>query len=290
MPKHAIQALTLVLEQKVFELLPGCTASTRLEASGVEIVDDRLLIVMDNLEQVASIPFQRDPLTLGKGRFVGQQGVNGYEDIAYDPVDGRLFLLREAVPQGNAFAGEVIEVNDKFERISRTVLDFVLEDENKGFEGLVWTRRAGRTWLLALCEGNFCASGKKGRTPGGGRIQAFAQDSGGWIRVRHIPLPEDLPFEDYSALAMSGDRVGVVSQESSLLWVGDLSPDGWDWVTHGDLYQFPRTKKGTLRYCTVEGLAWLGPRRVVAVSDKSKRDQPPEAEQKDQSVHVFDLP
>jgi hypothetical protein len=290
MPKHAVQPLSLVIEHKLFELMPGCTEATRLEASGVEIFGDRLLIVMDNLEEVARVPFQRNPLALGSGDFVGQQGVNGYEDIAHDPEDNRLFLLREAVPHGNAFAGEVIECNTQFERIRHTVLDFVLEDENKGFEGLAWTRRAGRAWLLALCEGNFCTSGKKGRTPGGGRIQAFALENGNWTRVRQIALPEDLPFEDYSALSMSGDRVGVVSQESSLLWVGDLSPDGWDWVTHGQLYEFPRNDKGNLQYLSVEGLAWLGPRRVVAVSDKSKKDQPPEAEAKDQSVHVFDLP
>jgi hypothetical protein len=174
--------------------------------------------------------------------------------------------------------------------VSTTVLDFVLEDENKGFEGLAWTRRAGRTWLLALCEGNFCTSGKKGRTPGGGRIQAFALENGTWTRVRQIALPDDLPFEDYSALGLSGDRVGVVSQESSLLWVGDLSPGGWEWVTHGQLYEFPRSQNGNLQYLCVEGLAWLGPRRVVTVSDKSKKDQPPEAEKKDQSIHIFDLP
>jgi hypothetical protein len=34
----------------------------------------------------------------------------------------------------------------------------------------------------------------------------------------------------------------------------------------------------------------VGPRRVIAVSDKRKKEQPREAEEKDQSIHVFDLP
>jgi hypothetical protein len=290
MPKHAIQELTLVRESKLFELVPGATSSTRLEASGVEIVDDHLLIVMDEQSQVFRVPFRRTPVSFETGEFVGDGSKGGYEDISFNPESRRLFLLREAVKQGNAYAGEVVELDERFEEVGAWQLDFKLEDKNKGFEGLAWTRRDGEMWLLALCEGNFCVGGKRGRTPGGGRIQAFAPRNGAWKRVREIALPEDLPFEDYSALAISGDRVGVVSQESALLWVGDLTPDGWDWMDGGQLYEFPRSGRRALQYLTVEGLAWLGPRRVVAVSDKTKKDQPPEAEAKDQSIHVFDLP
>jgi hypothetical protein len=290
MPQAAVRSLTLVRETKLFELLPDADESTRLEASGVEIVDDHLLIVLDGFSSIVRLPFERDPLTIGPGEFVGEAGTDGYEDLSFNPEDRRILLLREAVAHDGAFAGEVVEWNTRFERTNSWVLPFQLEDENKGFEGLAWTRRAGGEWLLALCEGNFCKGGKKGRKPGGGRIQAFSPNNGNWKRVREIALPEDLPFEDYSALAMRGDRVGIVSQESSMLWVGDLSPDGWDWMTHGQLYAFPRSRSGNQRYLSVEGLAWVSSQRLVAVSDKRKKEQPREAEEKDQSIHVFDLP
>jgi hypothetical protein len=290
MPQTAVRSLTLVRETKLFELLPDADESTRLEASGVDILDDHLLIVLDGFSALIRLPFERAPLTIGRGEFVGEPGTDGYEDLSYNSEDRRILLLREAVPHHGAFAGEVVEWNASFERTDAWVLPFALEDENKGFEGLAWTRRAGAEWLLALCEGNFCKGGKKGRKPGGGRIQAFSRGNGGWKRVREIALPEDLPFEDYSALALLGDRVGIVSQESSMLWVGDLSPNGWDWVSNGQLYEFPRSRRGNQQYFSVEGLAWLSDSQVIAVSDKRKKEQPLEAEEKDQSIHVFELP
>jgi hypothetical protein len=289
-PRRAVEPLILVREHKLFELLPGADRSTRLEASGVEVIGDHLVIVMDEHSQVLRLPFARRPLKIGSGELVGKQGTKGYEDLSYDRADGRLLLLREAVRHKKAYAGEVVEWDSRFERIDRQVLPFTVEDDNTGFEGLAWTRRAGVEWLLALCEGNFCRGGKKGRTPGGGRIQAFTRRNGKWKHAREIALPADLPFEDYSSLAMLGDRVAVVSQESSMLWVGELAPDGWDWDAEGQLYEFPRSRKGKQQYFSVEGIAWLGSRRVIAVSDRRKKEQPSAAEDKDQSIHVFDLP
>ena len=46
--------LELVREEKLFRLLPGRRESSRLEASGVALVDDKTaLVVFDNLNQVA---------------------------------------------------------------------------------------------------------------------------------------------------------------------------------------------------------------------------------------------
>ena len=48
--------LELVREEKLFRLLPGRKESSRLEASGVALVDDTTaLVVFDNLNQVARI-------------------------------------------------------------------------------------------------------------------------------------------------------------------------------------------------------------------------------------------
>jgi hypothetical protein len=47
--------LELVREEKLFRLLPGRKDSSRLEASGIALVDDTTaLVVFDNLNQVCS--------------------------------------------------------------------------------------------------------------------------------------------------------------------------------------------------------------------------------------------
>ena len=48
--------LELVREAKLFRLLPGKKESSRLEASGVALVDDTTaLVIFDNLNQIARI-------------------------------------------------------------------------------------------------------------------------------------------------------------------------------------------------------------------------------------------
>ncbi len=290
MRELVVQSLGLAYEAKLFELIPNGTESTRLEASGAVVVGDHVFVVLDNRSDAIRLPLTRDPLAIGKGEFVGEEGADGYEDVTYDPDDDRLLLLHEAMPYNGAFAGQVIEWNSQFKQVAQRVLPFTFESENKGFEGLAWTRRAPGEWLLALCEGNFCLGGKKGRKPGGGRIQLFKRADREWKHVREIALPEHLPFPDYSALALDHDRVGVVSQEAAMLWVGELSSGGWDWEGLGQLYEFPLSKKGNLHYSSVEGLAWLSDNRILTVTDKRKKDQPRNAEEKDQSIQVFDLP
>jgi hypothetical protein len=292
-PRDArVRSLTLVFEQKLFELLPSTDANTRLEASGIDIDGTHFLIVFDNLTRIARIPFRREPFEVRPGTFIGDDpfGVDGFEDLALDIEGRRLLLLREAVAQHDGtFRAEIAEWNDRFTLQRSRTLPFEFEDVNKGFEGLALIRRGGRQWLLALCEGNRCHGGKKGREPGGGRIHVFGDEGGAWVLERELRLPEDVLFEDYSGLAIDGDRVGVVSQTTSMLWVSHLAPDGWVWEGPSAFYEFPRTRSGELLYSEIEGLAWLGPERIAVVSNRSKREQTSDEATKDQSIHVFDL-
>lgn len=284
------RTLQLVLEQKLYELLPDCTAKTKLEASGVEVVDGHLLIVLDNLPQLARIPFTREPLGFEAGTFVGRLSSTGFEDLTCDRRRNRLLLLREAVRQHDGFQAELEEWDDSFDSLGAARLDFTFEDANKGFEGLAWMPNGEDDQVLAICEGNHCCGGKKGRTPGGGRIQVFKRGRGVWVHHHELALPDDLPFEDYSGLTVSDDRVAVVSQASSMVWVGRLGDDRQSFRGSGQLYEFPRDESGRKVYSTVEGITWLGANQIVVVSDQRKKDDPPPAGEKDQSVHIFDLP
>ena len=107
---------------------------------------------------------------------------------------------------------------------------------------------------------------------------------------RDDPPPGDRRFTDYSGISVAGDRVAIVSQESSALWVGRLAPSSWELVDAGTTYLFPRDERGRIRYGTVEGVCWLGEDEVVVVSDRAKPTQPRRLRATDQSVHRFALP
>jgi hypothetical protein len=284
--------LELLKEAKLTELL-GEELDARLEASGVLAKDGCFYVIFDNSPDIARIGGELAREDAGN-RLIRQEQRRdgGYEDIAYDHAEGHFYVLVEAVPHpGGGFMAQVREHDEGFRHLSDAWMDFPLDRPNKGLEGLTCVRRAGRTHLLGLCEGNQCRAGAEGRRPGGGRIQVFARTPRRWDRVGTIRLPESLWFEDYSSLAVAGDRVAVVSQASSALWVGRLSPTRWELAGEGTTYGFPLDAKGRTVYCTVEGVSWVADDRVVVVSDKAKAGaQHQRCRARDQSIHLFALP
>ena len=123
-------------------------------------------------------------------------------------------------------------------------MDFAFEERNTGFEGLSAVRWRGHDYLLALCEGNRCRAGKKGRRPGGGRIQVLERGGKVWRPVATIKLPRRVEFEDYSALAIQGERIAVTSQQMSRLWLGKLRRSDWTIVGAGRHVRLPENQEG----------------------------------------------
>jgi hypothetical protein len=121
-------------------------------------------------------------------------------------------------------------------------------------------------------------------------VHVFVEGPERWERQHTIRLPASLRFTDYSSISVAGDRVAVVSQESSGLWVGRFAPSGWDLLDEGITYSFPPDGHGRTLYGTVEGVSWLSDGEVVVVSDRAKPTQPARYRAKDQSVHLFALP
>ena len=281
--------LKLDTERKIFELLPMCGADSRLEASGLVRRSDVYFVVFDNIGQVARI--QCDLERTECNAFLGEPTGHGFESLAVNERNGHFYLVIEALPaEDGAFRAKLVEMDSDFGCLSQQWLDFEFEHENRGFEGLAVVHRDDGQYLLALCEGNRCKAGREGREPGGGRIQVFREQDSHWTHHATITLPEQVRFEDYAGLALHGDRIAVVSQQSSALWIGCLDSASWTIKGAGESYAFPRSRKGKIQYGNVEGVCWLGEQRVAVVSDKRKSDDPKRYKDKDQSIHIFDIP
>jgi hypothetical protein len=288
MARPPARVLRLVRERKLADLLPPPRSATVLEASGVVVMDRDYVVVFDNIRRMARIG---PDLTPGSGAhaWVGRRRVGeGYEDIAYSPDQRKFYLLIEAEKHPDGTYKAVIEEYDEgFRYKGRRWVNFSFEKRNTGFEGLSAVRSAGTDYLLALCEGNECLPGRAGQIPGGGRIEVLRRGGRVWQPIAEIKLPRHLIFKDYSALALRGDHLAVVSQKSSRLWIGRLRQRDWTIVGQGKTYQFPRTPKGKRLYCTVEGIDWLSANTFVMVSDLCKKGYPARCGRTDQSIHIF---
>jgi hypothetical protein len=283
--------LTLVKERRLSELIAPPRGGAVLEASGVVAKGGDYYVIFDNIRQVARIDPSLSPRSTRHGWFGRRRSGDGYEDIAYNPLLKRFYLLIEGEkhPDGS-YRSQIDECDENGMFKGRRWVSFPFEKRNTGFEGIAAIRWNGKDYLLALCEGNRCRSGRRGRKRGRGRIHVLERKGGTWEPVARIKLPTTVDFLDYSAVALRGDRIAVISQMTSRLWIGRLRRNDWTIAGKGRIYDFPRTKKGKIRYCTLEGLCWLSDSRFVLVSDLSKRHYRKSCNKKDQSIHIFALP
>jgi hypothetical protein len=283
--------LELVKEYKIYKLLPGGKANDRLEASGVCIKDGYFYVIFDNSPHIARL---ESSLTIDNPAniLLRQQGESaGFEDVTYHKRERRFLIIIEALIQGDVYKSNIEEYDEGFQYLENNWVDFVLEGESKGMEGLAYVQRGGEDYVLGLCEGNKCRSGKRGRKPGGGRIQIFQKGASQWEHQGTIKLPKTVQFEDYASLDVDGRRIAIVSQATSAVWIGVFREDGWDFEGAGAIYFFPRSAAGETIYCNVEGVAWITPEQIVVVSDKRKPgEQSKVCQEKDQSIHIFNIP
>jgi hypothetical protein len=276
--------LELIREEKLYRLLPGRKKSSRLEASGVSLSNESTaLVVFDNLNWVARIDLSLDNSSRNELLPAPSLGP-GFEDIAIDKVEQRVFCLVESVEDFDGHLRGFIaeyDIDGKYLRCTRLHTQF--EKANKGFEGLAHVRRGKDEWLYALCEGNLGTSAKRG----GGRIDAFVRGMDGtWEGSHQIKLPKQAEFEDYSALAYEDGQIAVASQASARLWVARIDEEKKIIVPgSGKRFRFPSKSYGN-----IEGIAWLSADTMVAVSDRAKSNQPDRCTKKDQSIHIFRLP
>jgi hypothetical protein len=267
--------LHLVREVRIRTLLPA-GGPDRLEASGVVAAEGGYQVIFDNLRAVALIDADLDTTAANALLPTEPGSAPGYEDIARDPVTGHVFLLIEAQDRDGDLQARVEEYDETLRFVSAGWVEYPLSRQNKGMEGLEVVRRADGVYLLGLHEV--------------GGLLVFRRGRHNWKQVATAELPGNLHFADYSAVASAGGRLALVSQESSALWVGEFTTDTWTAIGSGETYLFPRNSGGEVVYRTIEGVCWLGPDRVVVVSDRGKRDDEGHRDRaKEESLHVFDL-
>jgi hypothetical protein len=281
--EEVMQKLELVREEKLFRLIPGRTKKSRLEASGIALVDDSMaLVVFDNLNQIARIDVSLTP-SKRNGIWPAPSLGAGFEDVAADTKLGSTFGLVESVEDfDGVLRGFVAEYDRSGRLLQCTRLPGRFEKANKGFEGLAHARHQGREHLYALREANVQTS--KGRR---GRIDVFVRKGAGpWTPSHTIELPKEARFKDYSALAYRAHRIAVVSQESSRLWVARMHDKTHTLIPgSGVVFKFPDK-----RYNNVEGIDWLSEDTLIAVSDRMKAGQRRRCGRTDQSIHIFRIP
>lgn len=283
--------LQLVREIKIHDLMPDDEPGSRWEASGVLVKGEYCFVAFDNRTEIGRFSVDLEPNS--SNGLVGLAHADaGYEGISYNADRGRYYLLVEAREHArDLYQAVVVEYDEEFNYRKERSLDFTFKSDNKGFEAIAHVRRGEQDYVLALCEGNKCLCGSKGRKPGGGRVQLFEKKKKRWAHAGTIALPDWLPFVDYSGMSIGHEQVAVVSQVNSMLWVGRFNEASWDWHDAGQLYEFPRTDQGAIRYGNIEGVSWLSPTRVMAVSDRRKKSQREEGlSETDQSIHLFDIP
>jgi hypothetical protein len=289
---NKVPTLKLVCERKIGDLMPEVRPDNRWEASGVLWKNEHYYVVFDNCNEIARLSRDLQP-NRTNGLFGKTHTYGGYEGIAYNAAKQRFYLLVEARRQSKGcYQALVVEYDEEFQYLKDRPLEFAFESGNKGFEAVAHLQRDSKDYLLALCEGNNCQCGKKGRKPGSGRVQMFEKKRKRWQHVRTIELPTSLPFVDYSGMSIENGRMAIVSQVNSMLWVGEFDEAEWNCRDEGQLYEFPRSDDRAIRYGNIEGVAWITPTRVVTVSDRRSRKNQPDKElsDKDQSVHIFEIP
>lgn len=287
-----IPTLKLVRERKISQLMSCDDPTMRWEASGVLVKDGYYFVVFDDRTEVARISedLQPTPTNLLLG---GAEGIRGYEGITYNAARQRFYLLVESQEHADGHCkASLVEYDDDFTYRKDRLVDFEFKSDNKGFEAVSHARREDRDFVLALCEGNKCKCGKKGREPGGGRVQLFEKKKKCWRHVGSIALPASVPFVDYSGMSVDDGRVAIVSQVNSMLWVGRFNEADWSWCGVGQLYEFPRFEDGSIQYGNIEGVGWINSTTIVTVSDRRKKRRQPEKllTEKDQSAHIFEIP
>ena len=287
-----VAELELVQGSKFYPLLAGSEPDDRYEASGVAVRGEHLIVIFEDTPHVARIHRTLTPDHPDSRLFRQMTPIHGYVDISYDAQGKRFFLLGEARkdPVGNKQKPVINQFAYDFLYLDQDWVDFPEDGKDNQLGGLSYIRRDDQDYLLATCAGNLCLGGRKGKQPGGGRLLIFQNKGQIWALREKLELPKHVAFRNYVNVAIRGNRLAILSQETSALWICELSDSEWRFTSDGQVYRFPTNNSGEQAYCNLQGIDWMDDDHIVAVSGRRKGRQNRICGEKDQSVHLFRIP
>ena len=264
-------------------------------------------MVFDNISTVAKLHVSLDENHPENELIPGPEPIEQFEDITYSVARQRFYIVIENAEIKNneaeniginlenhavCFKPKICEYDEHFKYLDTHNVDYVFADKNKGLEGLAVISRNNQEYVLGLCEaGQSNTAQGINQTPLGiGIVLVLKKNTDCWRLDSLINLPKSVQFGDYAGIDIRDNRVAVVSQVSSTLWVGQFEQDSWQFVDEGKVYQFPRSKTNEVKYCNVEGVTWIDRDTVAVVSDKRKSIDAVRCKKKDQSIHIFKIP
>lgn len=286
------------------------------EASDVATApgSDVVYVVNDNSYDIIRLKKDLSVASVGDtNKLLSWPGAMGKQSSDFEVLvwnnTGKYFVaMREAVKQTDGtFSMEAYDLTFGVNAIIVKAVcrsDWKFKQRNTGFEGaVILDATDGNSYLLALCEGNFCTGGVKGKQAGNGMIVVMRRTVNNhgecvYETVETMSVPKTADFIDYSAMTVWNESlVGIASQESAAVHIANIranpvSSTSLFTLSEGRVFDFPRNDNCEIKYCNVEGLLFDSPRRLVAVSDamKSGGRQHFRCSDKDQSVHIFQLP
>jgi hypothetical protein len=305
----------MVFDERRMAAAKGLTKFEASDVSGVPGEGNPFFVVLDNsfkVFRVGPTVSLREDNGNGLLSWPGDVGDDSqFECLAYNMTSASFVAVQEMISANDGSMSarmfDVTFVDDTVIVADECGCDYEFVKENKGFEGaIVMDGADGASYMLALCEGNHCNGGKKGRDTGNGRVVVLRRGVDGsgkclFKTVGEVKLPKEVDFVDYSAITLDQNAapgkdgemtVAVASQENSAIWVGSIKPvrDGTKLFEFGSgtIYDFPPDGECRHVYCNVEGIHFATDRTIVAVSDamKSKGKQDYRCWEKAQSVHL----
>ncbi len=283
--------LELLKEHKLYELLPGSSPEDRFEAYSVCRAGDHYFVIFEDTPHIARMHISLSPSHRENIIFRQLAERQFYEDITFDRRSGRFLVISKAEKKVNGrLYPRISEYSTDLQFLDRDLVDFPVNGKDGKLSAFHMVRRKKQEYVLGLCAQNHCMGGRKRQIPGNGRIQIFVNEGNNWSQKNTIKLPESAAFKAYTALSVRSGRIAVASQNDSAVWIGQFQDGSWDFVDHGIVYVFPKSKKGNTVYSTVEGLDWSDDDELVIVSGRRTRGQPKRSRKKDQSIHLFRVP
>ncbi len=269
-PNYSSETLKLAHEMSVVALLAkpesaaGEHAGPVFETSCILNIGDYFYAVSDDSPSLAKLSTAldyNDPKNLlippSKPLVDGPQTEMGFEALFYNEQTQVFTAVIEAVPlegEPNKFHSMLYDLkirpdSSMYDVIAGCPSSYEFISGNKGFEGAALVKNSkGEEVVMGMCEGNFCEGGKRGRTPGNGRVVILKRVNSitlhgksytcGWEAVQVVEVPSAVAFRDYSAITLYGSdpnnlRVAIASQENSAVWIGHINVNTWKWNEEG---------------------------------------------------------